>query len=71
MKAPFLPTLIVAALCAGTAGAQSIREAEGEHRFVLVGAGRFAVMADMVSLTRDLGAKHVLLVTGMTRRSED
>lgn len=48
--------ILTAALLAITttpALAQSKPEHDGEHRFVLTGVGRFAVLADMVSLERD------------------
>lgn len=48
--------ILTAALLAMTAApalAQSQTEHDGEHRFVLTGVGRFAVLADMVSLERD------------------
>ena len=46
-------TAILLAMTATPALAQSKPEHDGEHRFVLTGVGRFAVLADMVSLERD------------------
>jgi hypothetical protein len=43
--------ILIAALLTTHAVAQD--EHVGEHRFVLTGVGRFAVLADMVSLERD------------------
>lgn len=52
--------ILTAALVAMTATpalaqsqSRSQTEHDGEHRFVLTGVGRFAVLADMVSLERD------------------
>lgn len=48
-------TAALLAMASTPALAQSRPEHEGEHRFVLTGVGRFAVLADMVTLERDGG----------------
>lgn len=48
-----LPTAALCLALASPALGQSRPEHDGEHRFVLTGVGRFAVLADMVSLQRD------------------
>lgn len=48
-----IPMLALSALIATPATARPQDEHAGEHRFVLIGVGRFAVLADMVSLERD------------------
>ncbi len=48
-----IPMLLVSALLAGPAIARPQDEEAREHRLVLVGVGRFAVLADMVSVERD------------------
>ena len=45
-------TALLTALAAPATAAQDDNHA-GEHRFVLTGVGRFAVLADMVSIQRD------------------
>lgn len=46
-------TAALLAMMAAPALAQSQPEHDGEHRFVLISVGRFAVLADMVSQERD------------------
>lgn len=54
MKHLLLKTALTAALLAASALPGQARDGdEGEHRFVLISVGRFAVLADMVSLERD------------------
>jgi len=54
MKHPLLKAALTAALLATSAlPGQAQDDYDGEHRFVLVSVGRFAVLADMVSLARD------------------
>jgi hypothetical protein len=54
MKRALPLLLLLSALFAAPATARPQEDDhEGEHRFVLIGVGRFAVLADMVSLERD------------------
>lgn len=56
MKRPILRTALAAltlTLAATPAVAGPRDDHDGEHRFVLIGVGRFAVLADMVSVARD------------------
>ncbi|WP_439471695.1 hypothetical protein [Brevundimonas sp.] len=48
-----IPALLLCALFAAPAIAGPQDERDGEHRFVLISVGRFAVLADMVSLERN------------------
>jgi hypothetical protein len=54
MKHLLLKAALAAALLAASAlPGQARDDDDGEHRFVLISVGRFAVLADMVSVARD------------------